>query len=87
MVGKPPAIVYDHASPRVLMADVTSDTLRPAAHPEWLVLSSGHAPWRHSLLVEQHRRPPFEGPEHAQHAHHVCIRLGPSSILERRWRK
>lgn len=82
MSAKPPATVYDHESPRILMAEVASGTLRPAAHLDWLVLSSGHAPWRDSLLVEQYRRPPFEAPEHAPHAHHVCIRLGPSSILE-----
>jgi AraC family transcriptional regulator len=82
MSAKPPATVYDHESPRILMAEVASGTLRPAAHPDWLVLSSGHAPWRDSLLVEQYRRPPFEAPEHCPHAHHVCIRLGPSSILE-----
>jgi AraC family transcriptional regulator len=82
MSAKPPATVYDHESPRILMAEVASGTLRPAAHPDWLVLSSGHAPWRDSLLVEQYRRPPFEAPEHAPHAHHVCIRLGASSILE-----
>jgi AraC family transcriptional regulator len=82
MSAKPPAIVYDHESPRILVADVASSQLRPAAHPDWLVLSSGHPPWRDSLLVEQYRRPPFEAPEHAPHAHHVCIRLSPSSILE-----
>jgi AraC family transcriptional regulator len=82
MSAKHPAILYDHESPRILVADVTSGQLRPAAHPDWLVLSSDHAPWQDSLFVEQHRRPPFEGPEHVPHAHHVCIRLGPSSILE-----
>jgi AraC family transcriptional regulator len=82
MSAKHPAILYDHESPRILVADVTTRQPRPAAHPDWLVLSSDHAPWQDSLLVEQHRRPPFEGPEHVPHAHHVCIRLGPSSILE-----
>jgi len=82
MSAKPPAIVYDPESPRILMADVASGTLRPVAHPDWLVLSSGPAPWRDSLLVEQYRRPPFEAPEYCPHAHHVCIRLGASSILE-----
>jgi hypothetical protein len=84
MSAKHPAIAYDHESPRILMADVATGTLRPAAHPDRLVLSSDHAPWQDSLLVEQYRRPPFEGQEHVPHAHHVCIRLGPSSILE--WR-
>jgi AraC family transcriptional regulator len=82
MSAKPPAILYDHESPRILVADLTSGQPRPAAHPDWLVLSSDHAPWQDSLLVEQHRRPAFEGPEHVPHAHHVCIRLGSSSILE-----
>jgi hypothetical protein len=82
MSAKPPVIVHDHESPRILVADVMSGQLRPSAHPDWLVLSSGHAPWRDSLLVEQHRRPTLEAPEHASHAHHVCIRLSPSSILE-----
>jgi AraC-like DNA-binding protein len=33
-------------------------------------------------LVEQHRRPPFEGPEHVPHAHLINICLGPPSFLE-----
>jgi AraC family transcriptional regulator len=49
---------------------------------KWLVLSSVHAPWRDSLLVEQHRKPPFEGPEHAPHVHHIGIRLRPPSLLD-----
>jgi hypothetical protein len=84
MVGKPPAIVYDHESPRILKADVASGTLRPAAHPDWLVLSSGHAPWRDSLLVEQYRRPRFEESAHYSPTHLINIRLGPPSLLE--WR-
>jgi len=52
------------------------------AHADWLVLASDHAPWQDSLLVEQHRRPPFEGPEHAPHAHLINIRLSPPSFLE-----
>jgi len=82
MSAKHPAILYDHESPRILVADVTTRQPRPAAHQDWLVLSSDHAPWQDGLLVEQYRRPPFERPEHVPHAHHVCIRLGPSSILE-----
>jgi AraC family transcriptional regulator len=82
MSAKPPAILYDHESPRILVAEVTSGQLRPAGHLDWLVLSSDHAPWQDSLLVEQYRRPPLEGPEPVPHAHHVCIRLDPSSILE-----
>jgi hypothetical protein len=82
MSAKYPAILYDHGSPRILVADVTSGQPRPAAHPDWLVLSSDHAPWQDSLLVEQYRRPPFESPEHAPHAYQVGIHLSPSSILE-----
>jgi AraC family transcriptional regulator len=82
MSAKHPAIVYDRESPRILVADLTSGQLRPAAHPDWLVLSSTHAPWQDSLLVEQYRRPPFESPEHAPHAYQVGIHLSPSSILE-----
>jgi AraC family transcriptional regulator len=78
----PEALLSNLESPRILVADVASGRLRPAAHPDWLVLSSGHAPWRNSLLVEQHRKPPFEGPEHASHAHHICIRLSPPSLLD-----
>jgi AraC family transcriptional regulator len=80
----PAAPLYDRESPRILVADVASGTLRPAVHPDWLVLASDHAPWRDNLLVEQHRRPPFEGPEHALYAHVICIRVGPPSLLE--WR-
>ena len=82
MSAKPPAILYDHESPRILVADVTSGQLRPAGHLDWLVLSSDHAPWRDSLLVEQYRRPPFEGSEHAPYAYQICIRLSPPSLLE-----
>ena len=60
----PEALLYVNESPRILVADVASGTLQPAAHPDWLVLSSGHAPWRDSVLVEQYRRPPFEGSAH-----------------------
>jgi hypothetical protein len=54
----PEALLYDRESPRILVADVASGTVRPVAHPDWLVLSSDHAPWQDSLLVEQYRRPP-----------------------------
>jgi AraC family transcriptional regulator len=86
MLAKPPAIVHDHDSlrhsSRIQVVDVASGTLRPVVHADWLVLSSGHAPWQDSLLVEQHRRPPFEGPEHAPRAHLINIRLSPPSLLE-----
>jgi AraC family transcriptional regulator len=78
----PAAPLYDHESPRILVADVASGTLRPAVHPDWLVLASDHAPWRDNLLVERHRRPPFEGPEHTLYDHVICIRVGPPSFLE-----
>jgi AraC family transcriptional regulator len=52
------------------------------AHADRLVLASDHAPWQDSLLVEQHRKPRFEGPEHAPHAHLINIRLSPPSLLE-----
>jgi AraC family transcriptional regulator len=84
MSAKHADIVHDPAAHRILVADVASGALRPIARPEWLVLSSDHAPWRASLLVEQHRRPPFEGPEHAPHAHHISIRLSPPGIMD--WR-
>jgi hypothetical protein len=45
MSAKHPAIVYDHESPRILVADVMSGQLQPAAHLDWLVLSSDHVPW------------------------------------------
>jgi hypothetical protein len=86
MLAQPPAIVCDHDSPprssRIQVVDVASGAIRPVAHADWLLLASDHAPWQDSLLVEKHRRPPFETPEHAPHAHHVVIRLGSSSILE-----
>jgi AraC family transcriptional regulator len=86
MLAHPPAIVRDHdsarQSSRIQVVDVASGALRPAAYPDWLVLASAHAPWQDSFLVEQHRRPPFEGPEHAPHAHLINIRLGPPSPLE-----
>jgi AraC family transcriptional regulator len=82
MSAKPLAIVYDHESPRILMADVTSGQLRPAAYPDWLVLSSGHAPWRDSLLVEQYRRPPCGKPAHDLQDHSIGIHLSPLSLLE-----
>jgi AraC family transcriptional regulator len=88
MLAQPLAIVDDHNSPRrssrIQVLDVASGTLRPAVHSDWLVLASNHAPWRDNLLVEQHRRPPFEGLEHALYAHVICIRVGPPSLLE--WR-
>jgi AraC family transcriptional regulator len=81
-----PATEHDHDSPRrssrIQVVDVASGALRPVAYADWLVLASDHAPWQDSLLVEQHRWPPFETPEHAPHAHHVVIRLGPPSLLE-----
>jgi AraC family transcriptional regulator len=82
MLAKHHAIMNDHESPHILVADVTSGTLRPAAHPDCLVLSSGHAPWRDSLLVEQHRRPPFEESAHYSPAHLIIIRLSPPSLLD-----
>jgi AraC family transcriptional regulator len=82
MSPKPPTIVCDHASPRILVADVTSGTLRPAAHPDCLVLSSGHAPWRDSLLVERYRRPWFEESGRYSPAHLINIRCSPPSLLE-----
>jgi AraC family transcriptional regulator len=86
MLAKPPASVQDDDSPRhssrIHVVDVASGTLRPAVHADWLVLASDHAPWQDSLLVEQHHRPPFEGPEHALHAHLINIRLSPPSLLE-----
>jgi hypothetical protein len=64
------------------VADVASDTLRPAARPDWLVLSSGHAPWRDSLLVEQYRRPPVADSAHYSPAHLINIRRSPASLLK-----
>jgi AraC family transcriptional regulator len=88
MLAQPPATVHDHDPPRrssrIQVLDVASGALRPAVHADWLVLASDHAPWRDNLLVEQHRRPPFEGLEHALYAHVICIRVGPPSLLE--WR-
>jgi hypothetical protein len=55
----PEALLPNHESPRILVADVASGTLQPMAQLDWLVLSSGHAPWRDSLVVEQYRRPAF----------------------------
>jgi hypothetical protein len=52
------------------------------AHADWLVLASDHAPWQDSRLVEQHRRPPFEGSEYAPYAHHISIRLSPPSLMD-----
>ena len=86
MKAQPPASVHDRDSPRrssrIQVVDVASGALRPVAHADWLVLASDHAPWQDSLLVEQHRRPPFEGPEHAPHDHLINIRLSPPSLLE-----
>jgi AraC family transcriptional regulator len=84
MSAKYPAIVNDPASHRILVADVASGTLRPVARPEWLVLSSDHAPWTDSLVVEQYRKPSLGGSENSPRAHHINIRLNPSSIME--WR-
>jgi hypothetical protein len=82
MLAKHHAIMNDHESPRILVADVASGTLRPAAHQDCLVLSSGHAPWRDSLLVEQYRRPPFEGSAHYSPAHLISMRRGPPTLLD-----
>ena len=82
MSAKHADIVDDPALHRILVADVASGTLRPVARPEWLVLSSDHAPWTDSLLVEQYRRPPLGEPEISPRAHHISIRLSPSSIME-----
>ena len=86
MLAQPPAIAHDRDSPRrssrIRVVDVASGALRPVAHADWLVLASDYAPWQDSLLVEQHRRPPFEVPEHAPHAHLINIRIGPPSPLE-----
>jgi AraC family transcriptional regulator len=86
MLAQPPAIVHELDSPRrssrIQVVDAASGALRHVAHADWLVLASDHAPWQDSLVVEQHRRPPFETPEHAPRAYHVVIRLGPSNILE-----
>jgi AraC family transcriptional regulator len=88
MLAKHPAIVHDRDSPRhssrIHVVDVASGTLWPVAHANWLVLASDHAPWQDSLLVEQHRKPPFEEPENAPRAHHIGIRLSPPSLLEYR---
>jgi AraC family transcriptional regulator len=78
----PEALLSNHESPRILVADVASDTLRPMAHPDRLVLSSGHAPWRDSLLVEQYRRPPDEGSAHYSPAHLINIRLDLPGFLD-----
>jgi AraC family transcriptional regulator len=78
----PEALLYDHESPLILVADVASGTLRPAAHPDWLVLSSGHAPWQDSVLVEQYRRPPCGESAHYLQDHSITIRLSPLSLLE-----
>jgi AraC family transcriptional regulator len=78
----PEALLYDNESPRILAADVASGTLRPAAYPDRLVLSSGHAPWRDSLLVEQYRRPPCGKSAHYLPDHSIAIHLSPLSLLE-----
>ena len=82
MSAKHADIVNDLASHRILVADVASGALRLVARPEWMVLSSDHAPWTDSLLVEQYRRPPLGEPEISPRAHHISIRLSPSSIME-----
>jgi AraC family transcriptional regulator len=86
MLAQPPASVHGHDSPRrssrIQVVDVASGAIRPVAPADWLVLASDHAPWQDSLLVEQHRRPPFVGPEHAPQAYLINIRLSPPSLLE-----
>jgi hypothetical protein len=86
MLAKHPAIVHDRDSPRqssrIQVVDVASGALSSVAQADWLVLASDHAPWQDSLLVEQHRKPPFEEPENAPRAHHTGIRLNPPSLLE-----
>jgi AraC family transcriptional regulator len=75
--------MVDHPeSRRILVADVATGPLRPAVPPDWLVRSSGHAPWRDSLLVEQHRRPPFEESAHYPQTHIIAIRLSSPNLVE-----
>jgi AraC family transcriptional regulator len=78
----PEALLSNHESPRILVADVATGPLRPAVPPDWLVRSSGHAPWRDSLLVEQHRRPPFEESAHYPQTHIIAIRLSSPSLVD-----
>jgi len=84
MLGKPPAIGPDRDSPRhssrMRVVDVASGALWPVVHADWLVLASDQALWQDSLLVEQHRKPPFEEPENVPRAHHIGIRLSPPSL-------
>jgi hypothetical protein len=76
MSAQHPAIVYDHESPRILVADVTSGQLWPAAYLDWLVLSNDHAPWQDSLLVEQYCGPRSRG----QNLSHTPITSASASV-------
>ena len=80
----PEAIMHDPESRRILVAEVASGRVRPAAHPDWLVLSSDHAPWADSVLVELTRRPPYEQSAHAPQDHGTVIHLSPPGLRE--WR-
>jgi Helix-turn-helix domain len=85
MLAKHPAVVHDRDSPRrssrIRAVDVMSGALWPVAHTDRLVLASEHAPWQDSLLVEQHRQPPFEG----QNMPHTPIAFPSASARPASW--
>jgi hypothetical protein len=85
MLAKHPAIGHDRDSPRhssrIQVVEVASGALWSVAHADWLVLASDQALWQDSLLVEPHRKPPWEEPEHVPRAHHIGICLSQPSLL------